>query len=643
MTKIIPPWGDLPAMTHGEKRLAARLEAHLDDEYLVWYDVPVGKKRQYPDFIILHPEQGLLVLEVKDWKPSTIVGFNPQQFELQVENHDIKAAKNPLEQARNYALAINQVLCQDESLVAPIGSKYQGKLILPYAYGVVLANITRAVFRKLQLGQVLPEHLTICSDEMYETVAGAEFRQRLRDMWEVRFSNKLNNRQIDRIRALIFPEIRMPSQQLSVFLAAHPLQTVDDLQPAQKRVVEKSVLAVNIPPDLMQVMDLKQERLARSLGDGHRVIHGVAGSGKTMILLYRAQYLAQQQPQKPILVLCFNVVLAAKLQESIRQHDNFTNVRIYSFFKWLKDQCQRHHIPLPTPQEYRADLIGSLKVLENRVILGIENGQIPMEQYSSVLIDEGHDLKGEWLRLLALMPENKSLLLLYDDAQNLYLQERKEKKFSFKSVGIEAIGRTKILNINYRNTNEVLGLAYRFAKESMAAANSGDEDLPVLLEPTSAGRHGAMPRLIQRKDLADEISCLSNVAIQAHDRGINWSEMAILCRTKVTAATVAQGFADRQIPLSWLNKDAEARNYNPQTPSVKLVTMHSSKGLEFPLVMIPDLGCPVNAPEAEEVRLLYVAMTRSTNRLILTYHRENSLVRKLQAALALERAVPNEN
>jgi Nuclease-related domain/UvrD-like helicase C-terminal domain/AAA domain len=642
MTKIIPPWGDLPAMTHGEKRLAARLEAHLDDEYLVWYDVPVGKKRQYPDFIVLHPEQGLLVLEVKDWKPATIVGFNPQQFELQVENNEIKAAKNPLEQARNYALAINQVLCQDESLVTPIGSKYQGKLILPYGYGVVLANITRAVFRKLQLGQVLPEHLTICSDEMYETVAGAEFRQRLSNMWEVRFSNKLNNRQIDRIRALIFPEIRMPSQQLLVFLAAHPLQTIDDLQPAQKRVVEKPVLAVNIPPDLMQVMDLKQERLARSLGDGHRVIHGVAGSGKTMILLYRAQYLAQQQPQKPILVLCFNLVLAAKLQESIQQQTDFAPVQVYSFFKWLKDQCRCHHIPVPTPQEYRADLIGSLKVLENRVILGIENGQIPMEQYSSVLIDEGHDLKGEWLRLLALMPENKSLLLLYDDAQNLYLQERKEKKFSFKSVGIEAIGRTKILNINYRNTNEVLGLAYRFAKESMAAANSGDEDLPVLLEPTSAGRHGAMPRLIQRKDLADEISCLSNVAIQAHERGMNWSEMAILCRTKAMAAAVAQGFADRQIPLSWLNKDAEARNYNPQAPSVKLVTMHSSKGLEFPLVMIPDLGCPVSSPEAEEVRLLYVAMTRSTNRLILTYHRENSLVRKLQAALALEQA-PAEN
>ena len=29
------------------------------------------------------------------------------------------------------------------------------------------------------------------------------------------------------------------------------------------------------------------------LGDGHRVIHGVAGSGKTMILGYRAEYLAR--------------------------------------------------------------------------------------------------------------------------------------------------------------------------------------------------------------------------------------------------------------------------------------------------------------------------------------------------------------
>ena len=43
-------------------------------------------------------------------------------------------------------------------------------------------------------------------------------------------------------------------------------------------------------PDIVRAMDLQQEQLARSMGEGHRVIHGVAGSGKTMILGYRARY-----------------------------------------------------------------------------------------------------------------------------------------------------------------------------------------------------------------------------------------------------------------------------------------------------------------------------------------------------------------
>lgn len=40
----------------------------------------------------------------------------------------------------------------------------------------------------------------------------------------------------------------------------------------------------------IKIMDIQQEILARNIGDGHRVIHGVAGSGKTMILLFRCLY-----------------------------------------------------------------------------------------------------------------------------------------------------------------------------------------------------------------------------------------------------------------------------------------------------------------------------------------------------------------
>jgi hypothetical protein len=58
-------------MTPGERRLAQRLESKLDDDYLLWYDVPVGPQHLHPDFIILHPSAGLFVLEVKDWKLDT--------------------------------------------------------------------------------------------------------------------------------------------------------------------------------------------------------------------------------------------------------------------------------------------------------------------------------------------------------------------------------------------------------------------------------------------------------------------------------------------------------------------------------------------------------------------------------------------
>ena len=59
--------------------------------------------------------------------------------------------------------------------------------------------------------------------------------------------------------------------------------------------------------------------------------------------------------------------------------------------------------------------------------------------------------------------------------------------------------------------------------------------------------------------------------------------------------------------------------------------MHSSTGLEFQKVVIPDLGCLPNAKatEAEEGRVLYVAMARATNDLLLTHHSDSSFTERL--------------
>jgi superfamily I DNA/RNA helicase len=84
-------------------------------------------------------------------------------------------------------------------------------------------------------------------------------------------------------------------------------------------------------------------------------------------------------------------------------------------------------------------------------------------------------------------------------------------------------------------------------------------------------------------------------------------------------------------------QQAKGHPYSPAHPSVKLITMHSSKGLEFPLVGIPGLGAALIEAEdpEDEARLLYVAMTRATHELVMTHQGITSHVEKLQKAMGV--------
>ncbi|AFY51324.1 DNA/RNA helicase, superfamily I (plasmid) [Nostoc sp. PCC 7524] len=618
MATLIPSFNSCSMrMTPGERRLAERLEEKLEDDYLLWYDVPVGKKQLHPDFIVLHPSRGLFILEVKDWKLDTIKSINPSTVTIITED-GVKEVQHPLQQARDYALAVNKMLEKDALLVQQAGN-YQGKLIIPYGYGVVLTNITRKAFNESELPAVFESHLVICKDEMLPSTDAGEFQQRLWDLSAYQFGKTLTSSQIDRIRWHIFPDLRISAKQLSLF----DVDTTTEESP-QLQI-----------PDILKIMDLQQEQLARSLGDGHRVIHGVAGSGKTMILAYRCQHLAQVG-NKPILVLCFNVSLAAKLRQVVQEDPNkISRIKVRHFHGWCMDLLKKYRIPKPDFREYQGEAY--INELVNRVIAAVDAQKIPAGTYDAVMLDEGHDFKGEWLKLVAQMvnPETNSLLILYDDAQNLY-GEKRDKKFSFKSVGIQAQGRTTILKLNYRNTEQVLKVAYEFAKEVMTPS-TGDDDQVVLIEPASAGRQGAKPDLIKLPSFKHEVDYLAERVQQLHERGTAWNEIAIIYRLRFMGDRIYNHFQKMQIPIEWVNANSESRNYHPDEPSIKLMTMHSSKGLEFPMVLIPGIGFMPDqyghsTPE-EEARLLYVGMTRAIEQLILTCDRSSQFTRRLEAVL----------
>ncbi|MEO8673160.1 MAG: 3'-5' exonuclease [Tahibacter sp.] len=599
-------------MTNGEKRFSQRLEDKLEDDYLVWYDVPIGPKRRQPDFVILHPLRGLLVLEVKDWKLETIHELTKTTATLRTER-GLSNVANPLLQARTYALELVALLQRDSALLNPPVHPHAGKLVMPWGQGVVLTNITRAAFEANQLGNALSDHLVICQDEMTESADVETFQTRLWAMFTLQFRHALTLPQIDRIRWHLFPEIRVHAPtQVSLFDA-----------PA---TAASNVLQI---PDLVKVMDRQQEQLARSLGDGHRVIHGVAGSGKTMILGYRCLHLARVSA-KPILVLCFNRTLAARLAQVIHTQTAHGQVDIRNFHAWCALMLRTYHVASPKGS---GEAFFSAQV--EAVIKAVEAGHIPRAQYGAVLIDEGHDFQPEWLQLIVQMldPETNSLLLLYDDAQSIYAK-RERRRFSFASVGVEARGRTTILKLNYRNTWEVLAVAKAFAAQ-LFDGKSLDEDAPDAIPPESVGRHGPAPQLIRCANRAAEADTIAALIDDARNDGCALDQIAVIWRHWRDADLIASALAKRNIAFVSA-KDARSKDrLFDGEPSVKLVSMHSSKGLEFERVFIPALdSMPGEGDDAGgEAKLLYVAMTRAVERLVMTCVEGKGFVGEVEGAM----------
>lgn len=601
MATLIPALSScVSRMTSGERRLAQRLEAKLEDDYLIWYDVPVGPGNLHPDFILLHPRRGLLILEVKDWKADHIREIDRDGADL-FTDAGLKRLANPLEQARRYAHAVVGLLEKDPQLTFSDGP-LQGRLLFPWSYGAVFTRLTRQVFDEGGLGEVMKPHRVICQDEMTESVEAEAFQQRLWGMFPLRFSGYLSLPQLDRLRWHLFPEIRLPSAR------SGPAETADNTPRPE------ADLFADEPPDLLRVLDLQQEQLARSLGEGHRVIHGVAGSGKTLILGYRAEHLARTCA-KPVLILCYNKALARRLEHWMQDKGVADRVHVGNFHAWCHRQLTAYHVGLPPGD---AGHSGYFELLVERVIAAVGRGLIPGGQYDAVLIDEGHDFRPEWLKLVTGMvdPASNSLLVLYDDVQSIYDTGRR-RGFSFKSVGIQAQGRTTVLKVNYRNTREILDFAARFIAEhhspALLDAAAADEDGVPRLAPVSAGRHGPEPRLIRLPDLRDQGRHLAGYLKQAHSAGTAWRDMAVLYRHWESTGKLINGILRAAgIPLTW--KDNV--RFDTRQDTVKLLPFHSSKGLEFPLVAIAGVATEALRDE-QEARLLYVAMTRATEDLLL--------------------------
>lgn len=591
----------------GERLVLHQLKRCLPDDFMVWHDVPLGPRARQPDFVVLSPRQGVLILEVKHWKRGTLASANRDSVQLRTERGVVTDA-NPLRQARDYAMELVGLMAQDAALVHADGP-FKGKLLFPYGWGAIFSGLNERDVEGLEFHAMFPRHQVLMRDDLSDSVEEAAFQSQLWGMFTVNYPHTLTLPQRDRIRWHLFPEIRMPASGVQ----------------AQALVPPELAL-----PGLMQVMDLQQEQVARTLGEGHRVIHGAAGSGKTMILVFRAQQLAATaSPQQPILVLCFNRTLSQRIEAQLRQRGVDERVVVRTFHSWCSDMVRTYQLDVPPAPEGMT----SYEALADTVSRAVERGTVPGGQYAALLVDEAHDFEDAWLRMAARMvsPATQSLLVLYDDAQSIY--QKKRKRFNFASVGIQAQGRTSILKLNYRNTAEVLALAMQCAQGLLADREASDAAMPSVL-PATAGRRGPVPVLLRATNPREEAEMVAARIELALAGGRSPDDVAVLVRVKRRMDALAAALRRRGVPCQSMN-DAHHHNFDWSRPSVKLITLHSAKGLEFGLVVVAALDTmPVyGEPMDEELRLLYVGMTRATHELVLSCSADSAMVQQVQNAL----------
>ncbi|HDW4065785.1 TPA: NERD domain-containing protein [Escherichia coli] len=578
-------------MTAGEKRVASRLEAFMSNECLVWYDIPVGRKNRHPDFVIIDPENGLVFLEVKDWTVHTLHQVNHEQVILET-NGILKSEINPLLQVRRYACDTVNALPADSRLRQNDG-QYKGRLNLAWAYGVVFTRITRQQLKALAgndenaVERIFPSAQTICQDDMTQSVLPDIFRQKIAGMFTMGFRTRVTPQVRDILRAHLFPEmtVRQHSQ--------------------------------------IKIMDIQQEILARNIGDGHRVIHGVAGSGKTMILLFRCLYLAETTPGK-ILVLCYNITLASYLRECIESRGLKSRVTVFHFHSWCASMIKRHGIQVTAGgKDYPEKCFSALEDAVN-------SGTITDTGYDAVLVDEGHDFESRWLALIARLFDNasRSLLLMYDDAQSIYRRER-ALNFSLASVGIQAQGRTSVLPVNYRNTKRILHFAYAFFREYFEKHQN--REIP-FVQPQAGGEEGTEPEILRCASESDEAVQVVGWLEKRYTLCGHWSDMAVLCPAEFSVKHLKEVMTQRGIPYATCFDSEGKKKYSRRKDVVHLLTYQSSKGLEFPYVAVINASFVHSgaADESEVIPALYVAFTRATRELLVTCYRENSISRHLE-------------
>lgn len=588
-----------PDTTAGERKLFALFRRTLPDKCIVRYEVLLGQRHYKPDYTLMDPDRGILVVEVKDWGVSTIARATSEQFYVRYGGGPPTPQMNPDRKCKVYLRHARENLASMPDLRSD-----GGKLQVSTAYFVAFPNITHEEFSEHNFNELIPTEHVLLSEDLVSR--GKPFLDRY-DQRLPSLGSSLTQDQQESVKKALFPDITIPT----VF--QHGFDS------AKKQVVDPTSSVVQA-----YQLSLEQEQIAKSLGEGPRLLRGIAGTGKTLIMLYRAKMLAANNEDVHILILCWNTSLANYMRQAYEMIE----------FEMIEADGQ---VTIRNFSQFARDTVGrppEASGFERRL-----NRLTPRtsEKYDAIYVDEAQDFRREWIeflyhKLLKGAPKERNLLIAADDAQRIY----HNRDFRWSDLGIDMRGRSKILRTVYRNSARVWVFS-AFLLEEKASYIDGDSDRvrfsskggydPQLIECSSLEAQVEKTIRIVKAMLGDEYAARNVLILYRHKR-VNGFHLVDYLRRRLY---------EEGIPNDWIAEDPRAkRTFDWQSDTVKISTVHSAKGMDSPIVII--LGAETFQQEKEqdesEIHLAYVALTRARELLVILHTGNSGVVPKLKRCQA---------
>ncbi len=264
-----------------------------------------------------------------------------------------------------------------------------------------------------------------------------------------------------------------------------------------------------------------------------------------------------------------------------------------------------------------------------------------------LLVDEFQDVNRaqyEMVRLLA-GPDAQGLFAIGDPDQAVYGFRGADRNLFFQFTRDYSSAEVVRLTRNYRSRETVLKAARQVLDGhgiagDLTAELSGGALLRMVSLPNASLEAKFIVKTIDRIMGGSSFLSLDSGMETRQDGQLGFNDIAVLFRLNAVGDALEEEFQASGIPYQRARKSdprEEAEELDPRAEAVTLMTIHASKGLEFPVVFIA--GCEdgiipyvPNDEEKlaatdleEERRLLYVAMTRAAGELIISRSEKRTL------------------